>query len=309
MPLNPQDVHVDQYLSAVSIRYTNEQLVGTVLFPRIAVKKQSDRIATFGKEHFHTYDDLRAPGTPANQITHSYGYDTYFCEPHSLKEAIPDEITDNADDPFSPLEDSTSLITEALLLNQEIRIRDAINNNASIPKTDISATSVPWDQSTSTNPDKDIINTAVARIHADTYKMPNTMIIPFEVACALTTNHKIQDLVKMTQNILNLDGVILLPKKLWGLDVHIAGAGVNNANIGQAENLSYIWGKNVYIAYVNPKMGPRNLTFGLAMQWKQRETKRWYDQNVSSTYIQVEEHVDEKFICPYCCHVLQNVIS
>lgn len=303
--LSPQDVHVDQWLSAVSIRYENEALIGNVLFPDLTVKKQSDKIAVFGKEHLSTYDDLRAPGTPANEIGHTYGTQNYFCDPHALKHKVPDEVVDNSDDVFSPLEDATTTVTEAIALNQEKRIRDLVYDAGSaVPSTTVND---KWTTDTS-RPDKDIIG-AISAIHAKTFKTANTIIIPFEVAVSLTTNKHIQELVKYNQNLLTVGNFIILPSNLWGLNVKIAAAGLNSANLGQTESLGYIWGKNVIVAYINPRPGPRSLTFGLTMRWKTRQTTRWYQQDIKSTWIQVEEHTDEKILCADCAYILKDAIA
>lgn len=304
--LTPQSVHVDAYLSAFSLKLTNDDYVGNALLPVLTVKKQSDLIAEYGREHLHAYDDTRSPGTPAMEIGHTVKSQSYFCMPHALKEKIPDEVRDNSDDVFKPYEDAVANVTDALLLNRELRIKQAVIDNGGLSSTDVSQ-GVQWDSANS-RPDKDIL-TAIRTIHSKVFKRPNVIVIPFEVAVVLTQNDHIQELVKHTYNILRLEDVIILPKVLWGLTVYIAGAGRNTANLGQAESLGYIWGKDVVVAYVAPRIGPKVMTLGLCLVWKERTVKRWRDETISSDWVQVEEHTDEKILSKDCGHILKNVIS
>jgi len=136
------------------------------------------------------------------------------------------------------------------------------------------------------------------------------MIIPFPVAVKLTTNPKIQELVKHTMNVFTIPGTTsILPNPLWGHNIIIAGAGYNTANPNQTASNSYIWGNDVIVAYVNNSPGLKRISLGYVFQWKGREVKKWYKQENESTYIKVEEKTDEKVVCPNCAYILKKVIG
>lgn len=300
-----QESHIDTLLSNVSIKYTNGELVYDQIFPKVPVKKQSDLIPIFGKENFKRVSSRRADGDRSKSVYHTFSTDTYFCNAEALHGKVTDNEKENADQPIDPEMDCTEDVTERLLLEKECRVRDAILNGV----TATSSPSVKWDAASGSTPDVDILNTAVATIHAAVFKVANTVIIPFNVAIVLTTNSTIKEIVKYTQNIMLLDGAILLPKVLWGLKVLIPGAGENTANLGQAETLSYVWGNNVIVAYVNPNPGIKRISLGYVFEYKPRTVKKWYEQAESSTYIEVEEKVTEKIIAKGCGYVLTDVLT
>ena len=61
-----QQVHIDQALTNIAIRYSNEKYVFDQIFPRVPVQKQTDKFFKFTKEHWFRDDAMpRAPGTRA----------------------------------------------------------------------------------------------------------------------------------------------------------------------------------------------------------------------------------------------------
>jgi hypothetical protein len=97
------NVHIDEVLTNISLGYPNNGLVGDRLFPSVPVAKQSNKYPVFGREGWLPEDDVRAPGTEANEIPGlSLSLDTYFANEHSLQIAVTDEERENADSPLRP---------------------------------------------------------------------------------------------------------------------------------------------------------------------------------------------------------------
>ena len=298
-----QEVHVDAPLTDVSIKFNNSEFIHDKIFPTVTVKKQSDLFFMYGKENFKAVNDERAPGDEARTIFSTLSTGQYFCRAHSLKDKVPDEVKDNADTPIEPEVDATENVTERLLLNKEKRVKACVHSiSAGVTVTN------KWDSTLGGAPDKEIL-AGVAYIHSKVFKIANKIIIPYQVAVALTTNPVIKEIVKYTMNILQIGSAILLPNPLWGMEVLIAGAGENTQNLGQGETLSYVWGKDVILAYVNPSPGLKRLSLGYVFQWKTRETSKWYEKKEKSTYVQVEEYCDEKIISLDCGYKLAAAIS
>lgn len=301
-----QEVHVDQLLTSFSLKYTNPGYMGLEVFPEVKVTKQSDKYAVFGKEHLVVKPDNRAPGTEANEIFYSVDTsNTYFAEGHAHKEKVPDEDKENADDPFNLEIDATENISDSIDLNKEIRIKN-MAYDASVTNAD---PAIKWDASGS-DPIRDILQIAAKSVQNKSLKLANNIVIPYNVAVVLSWNEKIKDIVKYTDAGLLLKGDgIVLPKVLWGLTVRIPLSGYNTANLNQAASLSAVWGTNVLVYYRNPSPAKKHLSFGYTFVWKKKETTKWYEQKIKSTWIQTEEFVAEKIVCADCAYNITNCLT
>ncbi|MGH7866221.1 MAG: hypothetical protein ACREP9_00990, partial [Candidatus Dormibacteraceae bacterium] len=113
--------YLDQPLNNVSVGYVNDDYFAEKLLPVTPVQKQSGRYWVFGKEKFHRYETIRHAKSEAREIAPwSLSNNAYFCDDHSLKDAISDEEKSNADN--TDLEINTvENLTDAILLDLEIR--------------------------------------------------------------------------------------------------------------------------------------------------------------------------------------------
>jgi hypothetical protein len=300
---SPQESHVDGPLSDISIAYHNDAFVGKDIFPVVKVKKQSDVYYKMGKEHMKRIKTDRSPGTRSRSVYHTLSTAQYFCSCHALNEPVADEERDNADTPISPEIDATENVTSLIELDQEIRIYDLLVDGI----TNTAGPTSAWGTTNSTF-DKDII-TAIKYIHSKVFLKPNLMIIPYEVACTLTFDPTIKDMVKYIQNLLTIDSEIILPKKLYGVTIKIAGAGQNTANLGQSETLAYIWGQDVWLGYVEPSPGLKKLSLGYTFQWKERQVRKIRQDFELATYVDVMEYTDEKIVEGNCGFRITSVLG
>ena len=298
-----QESHVDGPLSDISIKYSNDAYVAENIFPRVKVKKQSDVYYIHGKEHLKRIKTDRSPGTRSRSVYHTLSTAQYFAQCHALNEPVADEMRDNADTPISPEIDATENVTDLILLDLECRVKDLLTAG-------ITATAGPtsaWGAAGSTF-DKDIIK-AIKYIHSKCFLKPNVMIVPYEIACTLTYDPTIKDMVKYIQNLLTIESEIILPKSLYGVKIIIAGAGQNTANLGQAEALSYIWGQDIIIGFVQPSPGLKKLSLGYTFQWKERQTRKIRQDFELATYVDVMEYTDEKIVDANCGYRLTSVLG
>jgi hypothetical protein len=212
-------------------------------------------------------------------------------------------MRDNADTPISPEIDATENVTSLIMLDQEIRIHDLLESEI----TNTAGPSSAWGATNSTF-DKDIIS-AIKYIHSKVFRKPNIMVLSYETACTLTYDPTIKDMVKYIQNLLTIDSEIILPKKLYGVQIVIAGAGQNTANLGQAEVLQYIWGNDVYLGFVEKSPGLNKLSLGYTFQWQERKVRKIRQDFELATFVDVMEYTDEKIVEPNCGFRLTSVLG
>ena len=116
-----ESVHHDALLTNISVGYTNPGYIADQVFPIVNVRKQTDVIPKYDKSHFFRHAaEIRAPGAPSLRggfkVTHT---DLYHCPRFSYGFEIPDELRDNADEPFNMDRDGTRFVTEKGYLCRE----------------------------------------------------------------------------------------------------------------------------------------------------------------------------------------------
>jgi hypothetical protein len=115
------------------------------------------------------------------------------------------------------------------------------------------------------------------------------------------------DLVKYTKSDLLVES--LLPPVLWGMRVLIPTAQYNSAVEGEAAALTDIWGKNVWMGYVDPNPGLDSLTYGLIFRARPWQVKQWRDESVDTTYYRPSIVQAEKLVAADCGYLIQNAIA
>ena len=78
----------------------------------------------------------------------------------------------------------------------------------------------------------------------------------------------------------------------------VPGVGYNSANLGQTASLSYLWGKDVLMAYVPTRPARKTPAFGYEFVWginsQPQVIDRWYESNRARTVIRARRRYDLK---------------
>ena len=95
----------------------------------------------------------------------------------------------------------------------------------------------------------------------------------------------------------------------------IGAAGKNTATEGQTDSMSYIWGKDMLLAYVAPRIQPKMLTLGFNYQWakKSKNVKRLRgtdEEDRNGTYVRVgDDYYDMNIVAASCGYLMKTVVS
>lgn len=316
-----QKVHIDKTLSNISIGYKNEAYIADSIFKPLEVKKQSDRYYVYGMEKFRTHNDLRAPGTEANEINWTLSNDTYFTEGHALRHAIADEETANADEEFDLESEGTELVTEGILLNKEVdaanQVMNANNYHNDLRLTLGSAGTYKWSDYDNSDPIMDV-HKAKEALHKKSGIRPNTMIMSEQVLNVLKLHPKIKDVIKYVER-----GIISqeLLKAVFGVDNFLVGSALvsdaTNAGSylpGQREDLNYIWGTSVVLAYIAPRPGKKQVSLGYSFMWNKDnqgavQVRKWYEVGRKATIVEAERWYNQKMISDVAGFIFADAVT
>lgn len=306
-PTGSGNVHIDQVLTNISLGWPNNGLVGSALFPTVQVRKQSDKYYVFGREAWvPETSDLRAPGTEANEIPGlQVSLDTYYAQEHSLQIAVTDEERENSDSPLAPDRDGTELVTSKILLGRELAIRNLVTNvgnYATGMSEDFSGDPTSqWNDYDNSTPIADF-RKGTRAIHAKVFMEPNLAVIPYLVMSTLEDHPEIIERIKYSERAILTPEIIA---SVLGLQrVIVPGVGVGSGapgTPGTAVTASYLWGRDVILAWVPARAGLRTPAFGYEFVWgygggRTQIVDRWREEKRKSDVIRVSRRYDLKLV-------------
>jgi hypothetical protein len=303
----------DPILSNVAIAYSNDAYIAETLLPEIPVNFQTGKHWIYDQARFSNTPSKRAAGSESGEveITLTTGL-PYFCEDHALKQFVLDEDVENATTPTDPFTDATENVTERLLIAREVEAAALLTSTGNISQNiTLSGTSQFSDYSNS-DPFS-AIETGKQTVHSATHMAVNTMVIGKQAWDKLKYHPALLERVKYSQrgqmtpdlvaSLLEIERIV------------IGAAGYQTAKEGQTNAMSYIWGKDILLAYIAPRIAPKMLTLGLTYRWnkKAKNVKRLRgtkEEDRNGTYVRVgDDYYDQNITAATCAYLMKSVVA
>lgn len=321
---NISDIVYSRPLTEWSLGYTNPDLIGEQLFPVLEKNSRVGFYYKYGKEIFRAEVDVRAPGSRANEVRHDYQRASYLAIEHALNELIPWEIRDEAaalQSSLDPYQDAADIVTGKIALGREIDIANTVRNVANYPvaNTESLAGTAQWSYNTGgataggyNGPNildkimgyREVIRSAVGQY-------PNTAVIPAQVMRSLRFNPLLLDKMAIT-GVRRLTSDVL--KDLFEVDtLLVAGALSDTANLGQAANLTDVWGKDMWLGVVAPRMAQKTVTFGATIRvryasGRDAESRQWTELDRKSDVVEVGYTEARVLVAPEAGFLVKNAV-
>ncbi|MEA2056899.1 MAG: major capsid protein [Patescibacteria group bacterium] len=299
------DVHQDAVMSGISVMYSNDEYIADRVMPVVPVQKESDTYYKFTR-NWRLPEAKRAPGGEANEVEWNLSTDNYSCVEYALKDFLADRVKNNADKPVNAEIQTTENLTDLVHLIREKRIADIVFAGGNYGSTSALTGSNQWDDYAGSDPIGDV-RTAKDTVHAASGKMPNTMIVGYQVHSKLLDHPDILERIKYTQK-----GKITadLLASLFEVDNYIVGKAIyDSSDSGGSESLGYIWGKYASLIYAEPSPGLRKVSYGYQFQSRGFRTKRWRKEAREGEYFEAGEIRDEKVVASDVGYLYSTVVS
>jgi hypothetical protein len=257
-PLRTQ-LHVDQLLSNVAVKYENKRFLHDQVFPMVPVKKTSDLYRTYTRQ-WSIPETNRAVGGLAREHQFEVGTTSYSLEKHALKSYVADTAAENYD--ITSLEvDTTTELVEKIMMRKEASCAALFTSTSWSLGASLGAGADAWD--TTTGAPINIFDTGTSVVVSNSGVKPNFAILPIEVYNTVKNHTTIVDRVKYTSRELSpaiiggLLGVtdLLVPDIYY--DSGVYGASAATGAIGS------IWKRNMaFLGYKAPAAGMMQLSAG-----------------------------------------------
>ncbi len=246
--MNNQQVRViDPILTDFVRGYTNNDMVGSLLFPRVDVSASGGQVIEFGKESFQLYDTQRAPGAATKRIELGYLGKPFALENHALEALVPFEnMRDAQAVPSIDLaKESLMSVTEAMALKTEYAQASLARNAALYSASNKVALTSGNNLSTATSSPKALVAAARLAIRQATGKYPNVMILPAGGVYKLDLHPEIRDRLKYTGGG---NATTEMLAKYFEMDTVAEGNAVFATS--STSSMQDVWGNDIVLAYV-----------------------------------------------------------
>lgn len=299
-----QDVHIDSLLTFLSIAYFNEPsaYIADRVFPVVGVKKQSDLFPKYDKGNwFRDEAKLRAPGTESEGSGWTVSRDKYFADNYAFHKDIPDEVRDNADDPFDLDADATYFVTDKIRMRREKAwATDFFKPGVWAYNKTAPANFAVWSDYATSDPILDI-TAGMDDIFSTTALEATDLVIGRQVWSKLRNHPDFIERIKYTQTGVLTESLVA------------SMLGVRNLYIGRAlevtskegvtpDVFSFIFGKHALLLYVNNRPGMQSASAGYTFHWKKRGgltiIKRIRDEKRGFDRIEGHTYFDQKMVAP-----------
>jgi hypothetical protein len=272
MPVNPtpRSLHVDQFLTQLSIAYRNPEYIVDDIYPVVPVRKQSDLIPSYDQSHWYRNEArVRAIGEKSQRGGFKVGSTSYYCGRFSFGFEIADEQRDNQDAPFDLDRDGTLFATDKILMAREISFAtNHFTTGVWGPADKVGGTDfAKWSDYSQSMP---LVNVADYRdgVEALIGREPNTMVMGKLVWLKLKWHPDLIDTIKYTQrgqlSVDLLAALMEVPKILIGRSIYTTSPeGTAEASV----TYTRIWGKNALLVYVPAAPSIMTPAAGYCFSW------------------------------------------
>lgn len=308
-------VHIDAAMTQISVKFTNPELIGGRLFPSVPVKKQSDRYYIIGKEAYRLQNDTRRPGSRAKVVDWTLANAPYYCDGHALEYDVPDEVRENSDPAIQADIDGTEFTTNLILLNKEKDIADKVRDSSAYPVGNVltlSGTS-QWSDFGGSNPITDIRDLHQAVFEGTWGRKANVLVLPYAVHLLLKDHPAIIERIKYSERGVVTDELL---KELFEVEEILHGDALyDSAAPGGTASQSYIWGKDVLLAYRPKAAGLRQVSLGYTFQWGKQGTEggvivtRWREEARKTDCLMVENYYDNRLIVAGAGALIKDAVA
>jgi len=299
MPLKNQ-LHVDQLLSNVSVKYSNSEYIADQVFPTLPVKKDSDLYRVYTR-NFRIPETKRASKGVAREWDFEVSSSSYLLEEHALKNYIGDEEADNYD--IGDLRaDMTEELTDAILRMKEKKIADLFTKTSWSLNVSLAAANAFGQNTTVSNPIP-VFDTGASTVIANSGYKPNFGILPRAGFVSCKSHVSILDRVKYTS-------AEMTPVMLQGLfdleQLLIPNSVYDSSAEGVADAITAIY-TNAFLGWKPATPGPMKPSCGYIFEKAVPRVRRWRVEERKAEAVEVQIKFQPKIVASLTGYLIGGI--
>lgn len=301
MPQKSQ-LHVNQLLSNVSLKYKSEGLVWRDVFPQVPVVKDSDLYRVYDR-NFRIPETKRA----AKGVAREFGFDvstaSYALEQHALKDYVGTDEAENYD--LGGLQqDTTENLTEAIERRIEKSLSDLmVKANWSLNVS--LAAGAQFNANTTTSDPVPVFDTAATSIIANSGITPNFGVMKRTGVIACKNHVSILDRVKYT----SAEVTPTMLAALFGLPTLLQPTGVYDAaDEGAAASITDLWGDIAFVGWKPGSPGLKTPSCGYMFMRDMPRVRTWDEPERKATAVEVEIKFQPKIVASLTGYLIGDIL-
>lgn len=301
MPFKGQ-LHIDQLLSNVSVKYQSAEFIAMKLFPEVPVITDSNRYRIYAP-NFRLPQTLKANKGVAQIHYFEASTATYNLEDHALKDFVTDDDQDNFD--MADLRaDTVEELSEVILRRLEKSVFDLFTTTQWSLGTSLAATGLWTLDTTQSNP-LPVVDTAMTVVLQNSGYKPNFGVISFAGFNAVKNHQSIVDRIKYTQTAVVTEQILA---SLFGVqEFHVSKAQLDTSDLGRTTSVGAIFSDKCFFGWKPAKAGPKQPSSGYIFRKNVPMVRRWRDEERNAEAIEVRMKYAAKVVASLTGYLINNI--
>lgn len=306
--------YVDRALTNLTQAYSNDNndFIAEKVFPVVSVDKPTGKYWVYNKNNLIIPSStLRTGRSETKEASFGKTLSNYGpLSEHALKDFISKDELTQTDAPLNVETDVVNFLNEKMALAEEADLAATLSDTAIITNnTTLSGTS-QWSDKANSNPFNDI-KTAVLAMRADALKLPNAVIFSFESWLECVDHPDFLDRIKWSRTGVMTEADFIQLFAPYGItQVHIGKVQKNTAVEGQTATIGSVWGKHIWVAYITPTPGLRQVNGGYTLRLPQEKyVDRWEVADPKGSFIRNNDYYDQMLFDDSCFYLIKNAVA
>jgi hypothetical protein len=302
MPFKSQ-LHVDQLLSQVSVKYRNAEFIAMEIFPEIPVKKDTDLYRIYTPD-FRLPQTLKANKGIAREHYFEVSTSSYSLRDHAIKDYITDDDQDNYD--VADLRaDTTEELTDVIMRRVEHSVFSLFTTTNWSLNVSLAATGAWTADTTASNPIP-VVDTGTSVVLQNSGLKPNFMVVGRDAFVGLKNHQSILDRYKYTQSAIMTEQLLA---NLFGVDqLLVANAQLDTSERGLTTSVGQMWGDVAFLGYKPPRPTPKAPSCGYIFRKNVPMVRRWRDEERNAEAIEVRVKFDARIVASLAGYLIKDVV-
>lgn len=301
MPFKGQ-LHVDQLLSNISVKYRSADFIAMKIFPEVPVIKDSDKYRIYAPD-FRIPRTLRANKGLAQEHYFEVSTATYILEDHAIKDYVTDDDQDNFD--IADLRaDTTEELTDVILRRLEKSVFDLMTSTNWSLNTSLAATGV-WTLDTVQSNPLPVVDTAMSVVLQNSGYMPNFGVISRAGFVGAKNHQSIVDRIKYTQTAIVTEQLL---GSLFGVsEFYVSNAQLDTSDRGRTSTVGAIFSDACFFGYKPARPSPKQPSAGYLFRKNVPMVRRWRDEERIAEGIEVRMKYVAKIVASLSGYLINNI--
>jgi hypothetical protein len=300
MPFQNQ-LHVDQLLSQVSLRYSTKDFLADKIFPEVMVKKDSDLYRVY-EQDFRIPETNRANKGVAKEHFWQVSSSSYILEDHALKEYISADDIDNYD-AADLRADTTEELTDVIMRRREKSVLDLFTTTNWSLNVSLAAANA-WTADTTVSNPIPVVDTAATTILNNSGKMPNYGLVSRTGFVGAKNHQSVLDRLKYT----SAEVTVKMMAGLFDLDEFMVSHAQQDTSARGATSVQgSMLGDVCFVGWKPPRPSPKAPSAGYIFRKNVPLVRRWKDEERMAEAIEVRMKYVPKIVASLCGYLIKDV--